>query len=61
VTNLANRLCDLAGSGDILASQRVHAEVGERVYSEDLGEVTILGLQRPVPAFKLLDYRGAER
>jgi adenylate cyclase len=61
VTNLANRLCDLAGPGDILASQRVHAEVGERVYSEDLGEVAILGLQRPVPAFKLLDYRGAER
>jgi DNA-binding response OmpR family regulator len=61
VTNLANRLCDLAGPGDILAAQRVHTEVEERVYSEDLGEVTVLGLARPVHAFKLLDYRGAER
>ena len=61
VTNLANRLCDLAGPGDILAAQRVHAEVAERVYSEDLGEVAILGMQRPVHAYKLLDYRGAER
>ncbi len=61
VTNLANRLCDLAGPGDILAAQRVHAEIEERVYSEDLGEVSILGLARPARAFKLLDYRGAER
>lgn len=61
VTNLANRLCDLAGPGDILAAQRVHAEVEERVYSEDLGEVSVLGLARPVHAFKLLDYRDAER
>ena len=61
VTNLANRLCDIAGPGDILAAQRVHADVEELVYSEDLGEVAILGLQRPARAFKLLDYRDAER
>jgi class 3 adenylate cyclase len=61
VTNLANRLCDLAGPGDILAGQRVHTDVEALVYSEDLGEVSVLGLARPVHAFKLLDYRDNER
>jgi len=37
VTNLANRLCDLAEPGNILASQRVFAEVEESVFAEDLG------------------------
>ncbi|QJR10673.1 Adenylate cyclase 2 [Usitatibacter rugosus] len=61
VTNLANRLCDLAGPGDILAAQRVHAEVEALVFSEDLGEVPVLGLARPAHAFKLLDYRDEKR
>ncbi len=61
VTNLANRLCDLAGPGDVLVAQRVLSEVEELVYSEDLGEEPILGMARPAHAFKLLDYRGAER
>ena len=59
VTNLASRLCDLAVSGDILVSQRVHMEVEERVYAEDLGEVKLHGFARPVRALKLLDYKGA--
>jgi class 3 adenylate cyclase/CheY-like chemotaxis protein len=58
VTNMANRLCDLAEAGHILASQRVHAEVEDLVFAEDLGDVTLHGFGRPVHAFRLLDYKG---
>ena len=58
VTNMANRLCDLADAGHILASQRVHAEVEDLVFAEDLGEVTLHGFGRPVHAFRLLDFKG---
>jgi class 3 adenylate cyclase/CheY-like chemotaxis protein len=59
VTNMANRLCDLAEAGHILVSQRVHAEVENRVLSEDLGEVMLHGFGRPVRAFRLLDFKEA--
>jgi len=58
VTNLANRLCDLAAAGHILASQRVHAEVEELVFAENLGMVTLHGFGRPVHAYRLLDFKG---
>ncbi|MGE5615597.1 MAG: adenylate/guanylate cyclase domain-containing protein [Bacillota bacterium] len=61
VTNLANRLCDLAEPGHILASQRVHAEVEDLVFSEDLGEVMLHGFGRPVRAFRLLDLKNSPR
>jgi class 3 adenylate cyclase len=60
VTNLANRLCDLAEAGNILVSQRVMNEVEERVFVDDLGEVALHGFKRPVHAWRLLDLRGAE-
>ncbi|HUL97060.1 MAG TPA: response regulator [Usitatibacter sp.] len=58
VTNLANRLCDLAEPGHILVSQRVYAEVEENVFAEDLGEVRLHGFKRPVRALRLLDFKG---
>jgi class 3 adenylate cyclase len=58
VTNLANRLCDLAEPGNILVSQRVFAEVEELVFAEDLGDVKLHGFKRPVHAFRLLDLKG---
>ena len=57
VTNMANRLCDLAEAGHILVSQRVHAEVDSRVFSEDLGDVMLHGFGRAVRAFRLLDFK----
>jgi len=54
VTNVANRLCDLAAAGSVLASQRVVSELGDTVRTEDLGEVVLHGLKRPVRAFRLL-------
>ncbi len=58
VTNLANRLCDLADPGHILVSQRVYAEVEEIVFAEDLGDVALHGFKRPVRAHRLLDLKG---
>ena len=58
VTNLANRLCDLAEAGHILVSQRVHSELEDGVFSEDLGEVALHGFGRPVRAYRLLDLKG---
>jgi class 3 adenylate cyclase len=58
VTNMANRLCDLADPGNILVSQRVMNEVEERVLADDLGEVRLHGFKRPVRAFRLLDLRS---
>jgi class 3 adenylate cyclase len=58
VTNLANRLCDLAEPGHILVSQRVFAECEESVFAEDIGEVRLHGFKRPVRAYRLLDFKG---
>jgi class 3 adenylate cyclase len=54
VANLAARLCDEARGGQILVSQRVYAQVEELVEAEPIGELTLKGLHRPVPTYKLL-------
>ncbi len=59
VTNMANRLCDLAEPGHILVSQRVYAEVEDKVFAENLGEVYLHGFKRALHAYKLLDFRDA--
>ena len=58
VTNLANRLCDLAEPGHILVSQRVYAEVEENVFAEDMGDVRLHGFKHAVRALRLLDFKG---
>jgi class 3 adenylate cyclase len=58
VANLASRLCDEARGGQILLSQRVYAQVEELVEAEPVGELTLKGLHRPVPTYKLLRLKG---
>jgi class 3 adenylate cyclase len=58
VTNMASRLCDLAEPGHILVSQRVHSEVEELVFAENMGEVPLHGFARPVRAYLLLDFKA---
>jgi adenylate cyclase len=58
VTNLASRLADEATAGQILISQRLHAEVEDDVEVELVGEFTLKGFQRPVAAFNVLAVRG---
>jgi class 3 adenylate cyclase len=57
VTNLASRLCDEAAPWQILVSPRICAEVGHLVELEDVGELTLKGLRRPVPARNVLRMR----
>lgn len=52
VTNLAARLCQQAKAGEILLSQRVHAEVSDSVATADLGELTLHGFARPVRVYR---------
>lgn len=55
VTNLAARLCDQAKSGQILISQRVRAEVEDRVRVESSGELKLKGFGRAVPTFNVIE------
>ena len=57
VTNLASRLADEATAGQILISQRLHAEVEDDVEAEPVGEFTLKGFQRPVAAFNVIAVR----
>jgi class 3 adenylate cyclase len=58
VTNLASRLCAEAAPGQILISQRVHAEAGALVDAEPVGELSLKGFQRPVTAYSVRSLKG---
>jgi adenylate cyclase len=53
VTNLANRLCSDAKAGQILVSQKVFGFVEELVTAEPVGELSIKGFHKPVPAYNV--------
>jgi class 3 adenylate cyclase len=57
VTNLAARLSDEAGSGEILLSQRAYAALEGRVDAEPVTELHLKGFTRPVEAHRLLGIR----
>ena len=54
LTNLAARLCGEARPGQILVSRRVLAAVGDLAAAEPVGELTLKGFSRPVPAFNVV-------
>jgi CheY-like chemotaxis protein len=54
VTNLASRLADEAAGGQILITQRLYAEVEDRVKVDSAGEFTLKGFAHPVAAFSVL-------
>jgi len=58
VTNLASRLCGEAGGGQILISARVAASVESVIDAEDIGALTLKGLARPVPIWRLRGLKG---
>ena len=51
VVNLASRLCDQAGSGQILADRRVIMEIESLAEIDSLGELQLKGFHKPVPAY----------
>ncbi|MCH9051217.1 MAG: response regulator [Proteobacteria bacterium] len=60
--NLASRLCDQAENGQILVTQRICAEIEDIAESEPLGELTLKGFLKPVPAFNVTGLKaGASR
>ena len=60
VTNLSARLCQEAGDGQILVSQRIHAEVERFVEAAPLGALLLRGFARPFIAFSVVRLRAAE-
>jgi adenylate cyclase len=53
VVNLASRLCDEAGDGQILVSGKTCVAIEDRIALERLGELELKGIARPVPVFVL--------
>jgi adenylate cyclase len=58
VSNLASRLCDEAGDGDILISQRALAAVEDLVEVEAVGDFMLKGFVRPVVAHRVHGWKG---
>jgi adenylate cyclase len=58
VTNLAARLCSEAAGGEILASQRVLANVEQLVDAEPGDALSLKGFHRPIVTFRI---RGMKR
>ena len=54
VVNLASRLCDEAGPGEVYVSQAVRAEVGDGVATAPLGDLVLKGFPVPVAAWKIV-------
>ena len=54
VLNLASRLCDNAKAGQILVTNRVHAQVEDLVEVEDIGSLELKGFHKPVPTLNLV-------
>jgi class 3 adenylate cyclase len=60
VTNLAARLSDAAGPGEILISARSYGEL-RGFLAEPVGDLVLKGFHQPQPALKLLAAAGAQR
>jgi adenylate cyclase len=58
VTNLASRLCGEAQAGQIVISQRAFSAVESAVEAVLIGELTLKGFNRPMPAYDILRWRG---
>lgn len=54
VTNLAARLSDAAGAGEILVSQKVRSELGADYTTQPIGNLDLKGFSHPQAAFRLL-------
>ena len=57
VTNIANRLCAEASTGQILVTERICAGLGDRVDAELVGDLALKGLSHSVTAFSIRGLR----
>jgi class 3 adenylate cyclase/CheY-like chemotaxis protein len=60
VTNLASRLCAEARAGQILITQRIYTAVEDFAQVESIGELTLKGLSKPVPAYNVVELKEVE-
>jgi adenylate cyclase len=58
VTNLSSRLCGEARPGQIVISQRVFGSVEASVEAAPIGDLSLKGFNRPIPAYEILRWRG---
>ena len=58
MVNLASRLSDEAGSGQILIDRKTCAALGDSAQTENVGPLTLKGYAQPVPAFLLKGMTG---
>ena len=61
VCSLAARLCAQAKGGQTLVSRRVLATIEHLVQAQSVGELTLKGFQRPVPAFNVVGWAETPR
>jgi class 3 adenylate cyclase len=61
VVNLAARLCSEAQGGQILLAPKALAAVEDAVATEPMGELTLKGFHKPVPAFAVTGLREDEK
>jgi len=54
--NLAARLCGEAKNGQILLSQKAYADVENCVDAQDIGELQLKGVGRPIKAFNVVRF-----
>jgi len=57
--NLAARLVDIAGPGEIVVDDAVHAEIAGAATCVALQDLAIKGIERPVTAWRLIDLDAA--
>ncbi len=57
--NLASRLTAMAGPGEIFASNALHQSLLDRLDAEDVGAISIKGLDRPVPVWRVRGLRSS--
>ncbi len=57
VVNLAARLCGEAGDSQILISPRIFSKTETQIDVEPVGELSLKGFNRPVPAYNVLGVR----
>ncbi len=60
VTNLASRLCGTARPGQIVIAQPVYARIESHVEAALLGDLQLKGFNRPMTAYEILSWNGAE-
>ena len=58
VCSLAARLCAQAKGGQTLVSQRVLSHIEDQARAECVGELTLKGIHRPVPAFDVTAWQS---